>query len=282
MVAFFKKHLAAILTGTAFNLPALWKGVVWLTDWLSRFDLWRTYGRELPGAAAVIGYLLNPPPWTVFLTGTVGVLIVLWDVRRQAKTPAIVVPEIALDPHRRLRFGFYSFCAAIGISVWVVAWPVMFPARPASPPAQPKPVAPAISSPPARSTMSTMERVIYQCHRLATDQKTEEARLVEFRKYIEAYADTNGYAFKVNAVPGGRKAELTAATPLGQKNMGNAVKMTFEVRTIGKDLLGIFMAEYQASIWANYRLPEGSDTEKTLRKRIEDLVDVEPGACQLQ
>jgi hypothetical protein len=113
-------------------------------------------------------------------------------------------------------------------------------------------------------------------------QKTHDAKYAEFKKYIEIYADTNGYAPKISLVPGGYKAELTAATPLGYKNMGNATKMTLEVRTLGKELLGIFSAEYSATVWLGYRLLQYTIPEMKIRKRIEDLVGADPGGCELQ
>jgi hypothetical protein len=148
--------------------------------------------------------------------------------------------------------------------------------------APPPKITPAPQAP-ARTTEATAERAIYKCKRPeAIDQKTADARFVEFKKYIEVYADTFGYASKVSAVPGGSKAELTPATALGQKNLGSALKVTFEVRTIGKDLLGIYTAEYPPTLWAGYLLPQGSDPEKRIRKRIEDLVGAEQGGCELQ
>jgi hypothetical protein len=146
---------------------------------------------------------------------------------------------------------------------------------------QPPKVAPAL--PPPRVTEATPERAVYKCKRSgASAQKTDDARFVEFKKYIEVYADTNGYTPKITSVPGGFKAELTAATPLGQKNLGSATKVTLEVRTLGHDLLGIFSAEYPTTLWVGYLLPSGSGAEVKIRKRIEDLVGADPGDCELQ
>jgi len=64
--------------------------------------------------------------------------------------------------------------------------------------------------------------------------------------------------------------------------MRNATKMTFEVRTLGKELLGIFSAEYPPTFWAGYRLYENSAPELKIRKRIEDVVGADPGGCELQ
>jgi hypothetical protein len=64
--------------------------------------------------------------------------------------------------------------------------------------------------------------------------------------------------------------------------MGNALKVTFELRKIGRELLGIYSAEFSPNVWAGYRLEPDSDLEKRIHKRIEDLVGVEPGDCELQ
>lgn len=279
MSNFFKKHFGAIALGTAINLPSLVKGIIWATDWLSRLDFWNTHLRDIPGiagVAALMRYLIDPPPWTVFLTSIAAILIILWDVRRQSRVAESTAA--APDPFRRLKVGFFIFCAAVLLGVWAMAWPLYFPA--AQVVAAPKPIP---NPSPLRATEATAERAIYRCKRSASsDQKTEDARLIEFKRYIEAYADTFGYASKVMAVPGGRKAELTPMTVLAQRNMGNALKVTLEVRMIGKDLLGVYTAEYPANVWAGYLLPEGSETEKRIRKRIEDLVGAEPGDCELQ
>lgn len=82
MRAFLARHFGAILVGVGINIPSLWRGFVWLTDWLARYDYWATRGPDIPGLGAMLGFITNPPPWMVFVTGILGVAIVLWDVHR--------------------------------------------------------------------------------------------------------------------------------------------------------------------------------------------------------
>jgi hypothetical protein len=139
---------AAILT-----FPNVWEGIKWAWDWLGRLDLFSNHLPDFHGIDPVIGFLTNPPPWTIFPSIFFAVAVVLWDVRRQAGAPPTEV-AVTVDPHRTLRLGFYSACVAIAVSTWIVAWPTMFPAQttlqphpvldltpkpPAPPPAQPPP-----------------------------------------------------------------------------------------------------------------------------------------------
>ena len=67
--------------------------------------------------------------------------------------------------------------------------------------------------------------------------------------------------------------------------MGSATKMTFEVRRLGKELLGIFTAEYAQSLsalYANQFLTPDTEYEVGIRHRIEDLAGVEKGDCEIQ
>jgi hypothetical protein len=266
------KHWRAVL-GVLFFVKPIWEGIKWLLDWLGRADLIASYLHAF-GVQVVIDFVLNPPGWTVWPTIGLGCLLIWWDVKRKE--------AVDLSLEQKLRIGFYCGCTALAATVWGMYFCLAY-----SPPARalvststpaPKPILP-----PPRVTQATPERAIYKCKRSPdTEAKTEDARFAEFKKYIEVYSDMNGYAAKVTVVPGGRKAELTPATPFGAKNMGNALKMSVEVRTIGKDLLGIFTAEYSANVWAGYLLPEGSETETRIRKRIEDLVGANPGDCELQ
>jgi hypothetical protein len=232
MRAFFAKHFAAIAAGAFINLPFLFKGAVWVTDWLARFDFWNTHGHEFAGINVVIGFLTDPPPWTVFLTSTAAVVIVLWDVRRQSQAPQ--TKDVAkLDLNQKLLIGFYLGCAVLCSSVWFTAWFVSLPvkATPAPTVIAPPKIATPASIAPKRKTEATTDRAIYKCQKVeVTDPKAIDASNAAFKKYIEVYADTYGFAAKVSVVPGGNKAELTPATSLGQKNMGSALKITFEVR----------------------------------------------------
>jgi hypothetical protein len=84
--------------------------------------------------------------------------------------------------------GFYAGCAAIGAAVWIIAWPIYFPAPAKATPEPPKIVeAPIV---PTRRTEATPERAIYKCKKADTnDQKAIDASNSAFKKYIEVYAD---------------------------------------------------------------------------------------------
>lgn len=147
MRAFFAKHFYAIVLAIVINVPHIWRGIIFVTDWLSRIEFWATYSREFPGVSKIIEVLANPPPWTVFITTAIGVGIVLLDVRRQAHTLAL-----SLDLSQKLRLAFFSGCTAVAISIWIIAWPLYFPATgvvvegPTTP--KPKPQEPPKPPPP--------------------------------------------------------------------------------------------------------------------------------------
>jgi hypothetical protein len=277
------RYWRGISLATFFNLPSLWEGIKWFWDWFGRFDVAANYLRDLWGFKPLIGFLTNPPPWTVFPSVLFGILVILWDVRRQDKK--VANGPVVYDLNRRLLIGFYAGCTAVAIGIWSAWWVISTPAKavpaPVTPP--PAPVVTSQPSPPPRRTEATAERAIYKCKRSESSaQKKDDERYAAFKKYIEVFADTYGYAPKVALVPGGYKGELTPATTLGQRNIGSATKMTLEVRTIGDDLLGIYSAEYPQTLWAGYLLLQGSEPEKKIRKRIEDLVGAEQGGCELQ
>jgi hypothetical protein len=155
----------------------------------------------------------------------------------------------------------------------------------------PPTVQPSASSPPPvpqpRKADSTQSLAIYKCKNVGNpDRKTLEKNSADFKKYIEIYADTFGYKANILKVPGGDKAELTPAGPTGQKNMGSVTKIIFDVRRIGKDLIGIFSAEFEdnllSHVYAAQPLIPDSSSEIRIRKRIEDLAAVEKGDCELQ
>jgi hypothetical protein len=225
------------------------------------------------------------PYWARVAGVALGIAMLIW--------PGLVwaFNSIRTPTETTLRRAFYSGCALTALAVWYTAgvpmeWLVLVASNPGGVSRSISGETPKNASPPApppRVTEATPERAVYKCKRSESSaQKTDDARYAEFKKYIEVYADTNGFAAKVTSVPGGFKAELTAATPLGQKSMGSATKMTLEVRTLGKELLGIFSAEYPATLWFGYLLPSSSGPEIKIRKRIEDLVGADPGGCELQ
>ena len=77
----FKKHwpwLAAILLWAA----PIWNFLIWLLDLRSRIDALAGTYREVGGAHAIAGYILNPPPWLNLPAIFFGVVLIWWDLRR--------------------------------------------------------------------------------------------------------------------------------------------------------------------------------------------------------
>jgi hypothetical protein len=148
MRAFLGKHLYAILGALLLNAPYLWRGFISITDWLSRFDFWVTHGRDIAGISELVGFVTDPPPWTVFITSGAGIAIVYWDVRRQARASE---PVPTINSAQKLRLVFFSGCAAVAIGVWIMAWPHYFSAKAS--------IIPAGKSPPALTPWVTNEDI---------------------------------------------------------------------------------------------------------------------------
>jgi hypothetical protein len=148
MRAFFTKHIYAIFWAVLINIPHIWRGIIFITDWLQRFDFWATHGREIAGVSEVIGLLSNPPPWTVFFTSAAAVAIIYLDVRRQARVPETAT---AFDSVQGLKLTFFSGCAVVVVALWAMAWPLYFPVQTKPPPEvappPPKPLSQAKPTP---------------------------------------------------------------------------------------------------------------------------------------
>jgi hypothetical protein len=82
MRSFMAKHRAAILAALVINGPQLWAGIKWFLDWAARLDFVASHFGDVPRVTGMIGYLTNPPPWTVFLTSIIGIGIILYDIRK--------------------------------------------------------------------------------------------------------------------------------------------------------------------------------------------------------
>jgi hypothetical protein len=114
------KHWRAILGALALIQPA-WTFIKWSLDWLGRIDLITSHLHDF-GMQAVLDFIENPRPAFFFPSIVIGLLLIWWDVKRKdiLATPEATSAALALDPYRKLRWGFYGVCATIGISVWVV------------------------------------------------------------------------------------------------------------------------------------------------------------------
>lgn len=127
----------------------------------------------------------------------------------------------------------------------------------------------------------------YFCKSDALTQKKPDKNSENFKKYIGVYADTFGFKANTLKVQGGDKAELIPdERSFYLKSSTYPRKIVFDIRRIGKNLAGVFTAEYLDSLIIQYlarkSLVPDSLQERSIRKVIEDLADVKKGDCELQ
>jgi len=77
----FKKYWPAML-GIALQAGSIWKFIKWALDWRGRYDALAATYHETGGASAVIGYILNPPPWFYPVAFVVGFALIWWNFQR--------------------------------------------------------------------------------------------------------------------------------------------------------------------------------------------------------
>jgi hypothetical protein len=129
-------------------------------------------------------------------------------------------------------FGYWYYSNYPASSKIMQAW---FPV-----PVSPTKVATPINAIP-RKTEATLSKAYYKCKNNG-DLTPEDAakNASEFKAYIEAYAAAYGYKSPIVAtIAGGNKAELI---PLIANT--DPSKRTFQVVRIGKELIGVYSADY--------------------------------------
>jgi hypothetical protein len=92
---FWPTVLAVVL-----QIVGAWNFIKWILDWGGRIDVLASTYHDIGGLDAMIGYLLNPPPWLWPIALIVGLVLIWWDVRRHktAPFPASISPiEIIFD-----------------------------------------------------------------------------------------------------------------------------------------------------------------------------------------
>lgn len=149
-----------------------------------------------------------------------------------------------------------------------------FPAAGTAPKPNPAP------TPVTRKINATLGKAYYKCKTKDIERTKAEAEKFEadFKTYIEAWA--NFYGFKpptVSQVPSGLKAEIP---PVG--NATEPSKRAFQIVKIGKELFGIYTADYSYYPNSSIPLQANSAVESQVHKAIEGLAQVEPGDCELQ
>jgi tRNA_anti-like len=76
-----KKYWPALLA-IALQAESLWKFLKWALDWRGRYDALAETYHEIGGASAVIGYILDPPPWFYPLAFLAGLILIWWNFHR--------------------------------------------------------------------------------------------------------------------------------------------------------------------------------------------------------
>lgn len=122
-----KKYWPAVVGG-AVQLPGLWSFLKWLLDWRGRIDALAETYHEIGGWHAMVGYILDPPPWFSPLALVVGLLLIWWSIRRshkqvdskpveKTKVDAALKPLPKLEDLFKTDFGFLSVDRSVTIKV---------------------------------------------------------------------------------------------------------------------------------------------------------------------
>jgi hypothetical protein len=203
------KHWRAVLGALALLQP-VWTFIKWTWDWLGRLDLVASHLHDF-GVQAVLDFIENPPPAALVPSIIIGLLLIWWDLKR--KGIAVTPEEAALppDPYQKLRLGFYIVCAAIGVSVWVVAWPTIFPSmtfsRPPAPPAQ------------TSKLISNLSRVILVCDSPKPEKPPSlEERKAELAERLDVLEKIFGQTVTGDVTDNETTLSSTISTPYGVMN----------------------------------------------------------------
>ena len=104
-------RIAAILLLLGSVLGSAIDVLTWLLDWRSRYDAFTESLTEVVGFRAVVGYVLNPPPWFILCGLIAGLALIYWDLRRRMpqtvspsldSQPASIAPASAVEPPKIL------------------------------------------------------------------------------------------------------------------------------------------------------------------------------------
>jgi hypothetical protein len=136
-----------------------------------------------------------------------------------------------------------------------------------SPLVTPKPPAAAVPAPtPPRKTSTSRLKAYYDCKNKEgeLDKAAIERNSAHVKSFIEPYAEA--YEFKpptITAVPGGDKVELI---PLKNPPVDVPTKRIYQIVRVGKELTGIYTAEYLITAYGQVPLVPNSAAETTIRK----------------
>ena len=146
---------------------------------------------------------------------------------------------------------------------------------------QPKAASPTINSVP-RTVTATLAKAYYNCKTKEghLDQAAIETNSAAFKSYIEPYAEAYGYKPPtITVVAGGDKVDLV---PINNPPVNTPTKRTFQIVKVGKELTGVYSAQFLISAYGDYPLVLNSGVGTTICKVIAGLAGVEPVDCELQ
>jgi hypothetical protein len=145
----------------------------------------------------------------------------------------------------------------------------------------PSPYAPKSSPVPvARKFDATLGKAYYKCKFADVELTKEETEkyVADFKAYIEAWANAYGYKSPtVTTVLGGLRADV-----LPPHAWDDPSKRSFQIVRIGKELSGIYSADYMSPYSSALPMRLNSPLESSVHKVMEGLAKLEPGSCELQ
>jgi hypothetical protein len=95
----FKKYWPAML-GLALQAESIWKFIKWALDWRGRYDALAATYHEAGGVSAVIGFILDPPPWVYPLAFITGLVLIWWNFWRVRHSQREAVNETKQPPEQ--------------------------------------------------------------------------------------------------------------------------------------------------------------------------------------
>jgi hypothetical protein len=230
------KHWRAII-GLLFFVKPVWDGIKWILDWFGRFDLIASHLHDF-GMQAVLDFISNPPPWTVWPTIGLGCLLIWWDVKRK---------EVAeLEPNRKILIAFYIGCAAVAVAIWGTALALYFPSPAALAAPTPKPTeTPKVAPVPPlqRQLQSTAGKVLLSCLVPPGDKKKREESKINFRKFAKLYGDTFGVSMGLTDIEDGYRIEMLPVTAEGRVKMKDLSRIVIRLQRIGENVLVTYLTE---------------------------------------
>lgn len=139
---------------------------------------------------------------------------------------------------------------------------------------------------PTPGTASTYMQMYYRCKTASLTQRDMEKLSANFKRYMAVTAETFGYKANFVQVMDGDKVVLTPDTPHRKRRLWFLNTMSFEIRRIGKTLVGVstrdFIDNFVIQYFASLRIPPTNPIQIETKGVIEELAGVKKGDCELQ